>query len=239
VRWPTRCTCAVSAASPSTRVPPDESTVRKMTKRLGSEVVDELIRTLIKKATSERRLRLRAMRCDSTVLEADIRFPTDIGLVQDAVRTLVRTAATVVATVPGVTAKVRNRGRAIAKRVQTLGRTLKRRTGEARSEVERLTTESAGLLHATIREARKLRSQALDTIRTMCEQPTRAQVRAAVELAQFVARAEQVAEQVRQRFAGAPIKDRVVSIFDIHARPIRKGKASSPTQFGYVFAGQR
>src|SRR5260370_807361 len=39
---------------------PDESTVRKMTKRLGPEAVDGLIPSLIKKATSERRLRLRA-----------------------------------------------------------------------------------------------------------------------------------------------------------------------------------
>jgi len=213
---------------------PDESTVRKMTRRLGPQVVDELIRSVIKKATTERRLRLRAMRCDSTVIEADIHYPTDITLVDDAVRTLVRVASQVVATVPKVTARVRNRGRAIGKRVRALGRTLRRRTGEARSEVEQLTTESARLLHDTIREASKLRAQALRVVRTMREQPTRVQVRAVVELAQFVARAEQIAEQTRQRFAGEPIKDRLVSMFDIHARPIRKGKMASPTQFGYV-----
>ncbi len=84
---------------------PDESTVRKMTKRLGPELVDELIRSLIKKATSERRLRPRAMRCDSTVLEADIRYPTDINLVDDAVLTLVGVAGKAVGAVPGVTAK--------------------------------------------------------------------------------------------------------------------------------------
>ncbi len=213
---------------------PDESTVRKMTRRLGPEVVDELIRSLIRKATSEQRLRLRAMRCDSTVIEADIRFPTDINLVGDAVRTLVRVAGTVRAALPDVTATVRDRGRAIGKRLRELGRTLQRRTGEAHSEVERLTTESTRLLHVTIREARRLLTQSLHNVQTMVEQPTRAQVRAAVELAQFVARAEQVAEQVRRRFAGEPITDRLVSIFDIHARPIRKGKAGSPTEFGYV-----
>jgi IS5 family transposase len=213
---------------------PDESTVRKMTRRLGPEVVDELIRSLIRKATSERRIRLRAMRCDSTVLEADIRYPTDINLVGDAVRTLVRVAGKAMAAVPEVTVKVRNRGRAIGKRLRELGRTLQRRTGEARSEVERLTNESAQLLHATLREARELLAHALRRIRTMRQQPTRAQGRAVVELAQFVARAEQVAKQVRQRFAGQPITDRLVSIFDIHARPIRKGKAATPTQFGYV-----
>ncbi len=213
---------------------PDESTVRKMTKRLGPEVVDELIRALIKKATGERRLRLRVMRCDSTVVEADIRYPTDINLIGDAVRTLVRVAGKTREAVPGMTAKVRDRGRAIGKRVRALGRTLRRRTGEAGSEVERLTTESASRLHDTIREARKLLAQALPEIRRMGEQTTRTQLRAVVELAQFVARAERVAEQVRQRFAKEPVQDRMVSMFDVHARPIRKGKLATPTQFGYV-----
>jgi transposase, IS5 family len=213
---------------------PDESTVRKMTRRLGHDVVDELIRELIKKASGERRIRIRAMRCDSTVLEADIRFPTDINLVGDAVRTLTRVAGTVKAALPDVTATVRDRGRAVGKRLRELGRTLQRRTGEARSEVERLTTESTRLLHVTIREARRLLTQSLHKVQTMAEQPTRAQVRTVLELAQFVARAELVAEQVRRRFAEEPITDRLVSIFDIHARPIRKGKAGSPTEFGYV-----
>jgi len=213
---------------------PDESTVRKMTRRLGHEVVDELVRALIKKATSERRLRLRAMRCDSTVLEADIRYPTDINLVGDAVRTLVRVAGQAREAVPGATARVRDRGRAIGKRIRELSRTLRRRTGEARSEVERLLTESARLLQATIRDARQLLTQALHEVQTMVEQPTRAQVRAVVELAQFTARAEQLAEQVRRRVAGEPIGDRLVSVFDIHARPIRKGKLGVPTQFGYL-----
>ena len=91
---------------------PDESTVRKLTKRLGSEAVNELSRSLIKMATSERRIRLRAMRCDSTVVEADVKYPTDIGLVGNAVRVLVRTAKKLVAQLPEVTAKVRDRGRA-------------------------------------------------------------------------------------------------------------------------------
>ena len=58
---------------------PDESTLRKLTRRLGSELVDELIRGLIEKASRERRFRARAMRCDSTVVSADVRYPTDSG----------------------------------------------------------------------------------------------------------------------------------------------------------------
>jgi len=41
-----------------------------------------------------------------------------------------------------------------------------------------------------------------------------------------------VVEQIRQRFAGEKIADRLVSLFDPEARPIRKGKRSKPTEFG-------
>jgi Transposase domain (DUF772) len=60
---------------------PDESTVRKLTRRLGPELVDDLIREVVKLAVIDRGFRVRAMRCDSTVQESDIRFPTDCGVV--------------------------------------------------------------------------------------------------------------------------------------------------------------
>jgi IS5 family transposase len=59
---------------------PDESTVRKLTRRLGPEVVAEITRALIAKATREKRFRARAVRIDSTVIEADVQYPTDAGL---------------------------------------------------------------------------------------------------------------------------------------------------------------
>ena len=40
--------------------------------------------------------------------------------------------------------------------------------------------------------------------------------------------------QIKQRVAGEPIKDRLVSLSDPDARPIRKGKLGKPNEFGYV-----
>jgi IS5 family transposase len=54
---------------------PDESTVRKLTRRLGPEVVGEITRVVIEKARRETRFSARAERIDSTVIEADIRYP--------------------------------------------------------------------------------------------------------------------------------------------------------------------
>src|SRR6266567_7997763 len=67
---------------------PDESTVRKLTRRLGGGVVDELTRCVIAKAQRETRFRARAVRIDSTVVEADVRYPSDAALSLDGARTL-------------------------------------------------------------------------------------------------------------------------------------------------------
>jgi transposase, IS5 family len=59
---------------------PDESTVRKLARRLGPETVNQLTRVVIGKAKRETRFAARAVRIDATVVEADIRYPTDAGL---------------------------------------------------------------------------------------------------------------------------------------------------------------
>jgi IS5 family transposase len=52
---------------------PEESTVRKLTRKLGHETVNEMTRLVIAKARRETRFVGRAVRVDSTVIEADIR----------------------------------------------------------------------------------------------------------------------------------------------------------------------
>ena len=58
---------------------PDESTVPKLIRRLGWETVSELTRAMIRKATREKRLAERAVRIDSTVIEADVMYPDRRG----------------------------------------------------------------------------------------------------------------------------------------------------------------
>ncbi len=208
---------------------PDESTVRKLTRRLGPGVTDALIRSVIALAARERRFRARALRVDSTVAEADIRYPTDAGLCADAVRTITRAAHRLQAAVPSATARVSDRSRAVQKRLRAVGRTLRRRTAEAKGAVRRLTEEAAAQVRATIREARTLVGQA---------RRSRAPARAAAtrELERITALAERVVEQIRQRFAGEKIESasRLVSFFDTDARPVRRGKLGQPNEFGYV-----
>ncbi|MBA3807264.1 MAG: hypothetical protein H0X28_02540 [Solirubrobacterales bacterium] len=57
---------------------------------------------------------------------------------------------------------------------------------------------------------------------------------AIAKLQEVADRAERVAAQIKQRLAGEPITERLVSMFDPDARPIRKGKLGKPNEFGYV-----
>jgi transposase, IS5 family len=62
----------------------------------------------------------------------------------------------------------------------------------------------------------------------------KAKLKAAASMEQWADRCEKVARQINQRVAGEPIKDRLVSLFDPDARPIRKGKLGKPNEFGFV-----
>jgi transposase, IS5 family len=72
---------------------PHESTVRKLARRLGPDVIDEITRLLVGAAVREKRFVPRAMRVDSTVVEADVRWPSDAALAHDATRMLARAGA--------------------------------------------------------------------------------------------------------------------------------------------------
>src|SRR2546423_3100043 len=210
---------------------PDESTVRKLTRRLGSEVVDELTRCVIAKAQHETRFKARAARIDSTVVEADVRYPSDAALSLDGARTLARQARRLTALVGVAAGRVRDRSRALGRRLRAISRTMGRRTGERKAQVLQLTEQAGQLLSRSAREARRL---ALGARRRSRGPGAQAKLAAIARLEELTDRAERVTGQIKQRLAGEPIGDRLVSMFDPDARPSRKGKLAKPNEFGYL-----
>ncbi|MCA1679962.1 MAG: transposase [Actinobacteria bacterium] len=210
---------------------PDESTVRKLTRRIGAETVVELTRALIVKATREKRFRPRAVRIDSTVVEADVKHPTDAGLASHGVRALAREGRKLARRIGEKKARVRDRSRSMGRRLRAISRTIRRRSGEAKAEVLELTAQTGKLLERSVTEARSLATAARRRARG---RGAGAKLKAAATLEELAERCEKVARQVRQRVKGEPIGDRIVSLSDPDARPIRKGKLGKPNEFGYV-----
>lgn len=138
----------------------------------------------------------------------DVRYPTDSGLTLDGVRVLVRESRRVIAKV-GSHGRVVHRTRALGRRLRLISRTLARRTGERKAEVLALTEQAGRLLSRSIREARQL---ALAARRHASGWGARAKLAAIERLDAMSARAQRVATQIKQRLAGEPITDRLVSV---------------------------
>jgi IS5 family transposase len=210
---------------------PDESTIRKLVRRLGPGVVDEITRAVIGKAQRETRFIARAVRIDSTVVEADVRYPSDAMLALQGARALAREGRKLARRVRRPSTRVVDRSRQIGKTVRAISRTLARRTGRRTDEVIALNAKAGRAMARSIREARRLAAQARAAARGRGAQ---AKLRAARQLDALADRCRRVATQIEQRLAGEKITDRVVSIADPDARPIRKGKLGKPNEFGYV-----
>jgi IS5 family transposase len=210
---------------------PDESTVRKLVRRLGPETVDELTRVVIGKARRETRFAARAVRIDSTVVEADIRYPSDGVLAWQGARALAREGGKLAGRLRGPTVRVVDRSRRIGKLVRAISRTLARRTGQRTGEVLALNAKAGRAMARSIREARALAAQARAAARG---RGARAKLRAARQLDELADRCQRVVGQIQQRSRGEKIADRLVSLADPDARPIRKGKLGTPNEFGYV-----
>jgi transposase, IS5 family len=210
---------------------PDDSTIRKLTRRIGPDTVNEIARVLIVRATRSKRFRPRAVRIDSTVIEADVKYPTDSGLAAHGVKVLAREGKKLAKLVKEKTRRVRDRSRSMGRTLRAVTRTIRRRSGEAKSEVMKLTAQTGELLEQSIRETRRL---VVIARRRARGRGAKAKLKAAAQLEEFADRCEKVASQIKQRVAGEPIRDRLVSISDPDARPIRKGKLGKPNEFGYV-----
>lgn len=225
-----RLFCGIAIDAPV----PDESTIRKLTRRFGPQLLDDLIREVIKLAVKERGFRIWALRCDSTTQQADICYPTDSGLAAGATKALARAARKLRGLMPELTRTVRDRSRAVNKLMRALTRSLRCRTGEAKEQVQRLTEQIAAQARMAVGQAQKLLEEATTSCRPGGQAAGRAATGAISRLQELVVRSSKIVEQVRQRFAGQKIANRLVSLHDPDARPIRKGKLAQPTEFGYT-----
>jgi transposase, IS5 family len=167
------------------------------------------------------------------VVEADIDFPTDADLLERAIRTTGGLVRRLKAGGAATRTSFRDRGRAAGRRMRQLAQTLRRRTGLAMGEVDRLTGQVAQLARQTLGEVHAV---ARNARRALVRRPTDGRLaRLVADLDQTIVATQRLLAQTAQRLAGnRTIPDRLVSLADPDARPIRKGKPRSLTQFGYT-----
>jgi IS5 family transposase len=213
---------------------PHSTTLCKLTRKYGPAVLRELNTLLVRKARERKVLRGRKLRVDTTVIQAPIEHPTDIGLLADGVRMITRTVKRLQASGTAVHTTFRDRTRTIKKALRIVGQVLRRRTGDAKEAVEAQTARVLQVTRQVVRQAERVLGNSRRAVRRLDERTAPAVQRGWQTLRKTLALTQRVVAQTEQRLQGIlSIPDRLVSLFDPEARPIRRGKLSAKTEFGY------
>ena len=105
---------------------------------------------------------------DSTVVEADVRSPTDSGLASDGVRVLAREGKRLAARAGGTAARARDRSRAVGKRLRAIGQDVEAALGCCeRPRCSSLASQTGRPLAASAREARRLAAETRSKARAL------------------------------------------------------------------------
>lgn len=236
---------------------PHPTTLMKLTTRCGVAAVEGCNEALLAKAAKAKLLRTTRLRADTTVVPADVAYPTDSGLLAKAVRRIAVTGRRIQAAGGATRTRVRDRSRSAGKRAHGIAAKLRLRSAqgkdEAQATVRRITGELAALAERAATDAEALLANARRALRRAKAKAKaealaaaggkdaaagrrRGRLRRAVnDLSELLEVTRRIAAQTRQRLSGStpPGATRRVSLHDGDARPIAKGQLGKPVQFGY------
>src|ERR1700752_3978161 len=143
---------------------PHPTTLMKLTTRCGSAAVDGINEELLAKAAEAKVLRPHRIRADTTVVPANVAYPTDSGLLGKAVRRIAATGERIRAAGGATRTRVRDRSRSAGKRAHAIASKLRCRAAlgreEAKAAVLTSTGELAELAETAVRDAERLLANA-------------------------------------------------------------------------------
>jgi len=172
-----------------------------------SQISEQTIKAINDRVMAEARKRKltkgKKMRVDSTVTEANIHYPTDTSLIIDGIKKITKTLTKL---------------KIIPKGYRTFKRKFK---------------QQINIIRTIGRKNKQVRQKAIKTVVKMGKtvvRKTKHFRRTSIKQTRKIL--EKIVRQTELVLQGQKPKDRIVSIHDLDARPIIKGKANKPCEFG-------
>jgi transposase, IS5 family len=214
---------------------PDAKSLGRQALALGPEVIEQIHRRMVQLALETRVIEGRRMRVDTTVVETNIHYPTDSGLLGDGTRVLTRLMkkVTVIAGTAGT--KMRDRMRSVQRRVMEIGGAARIKGEQGKEKLNGIYTKLLAITARVACQAKRFSAEIADGIKRSAD--TRKQAVLAGlkdQIDTMVVRTSQVMQQAKARvFDGdTHVGGKILSVFEPSTEVIRKGKASKPTEFG-------
>jgi transposase, IS5 family len=213
---------------------PDAKTLMRLSGVIGAEGIEAIHRRLLEVAKVQRLIHGRRAPVDTTMVETNISYPTDSGLLADGVRVLTRALQRIERATGVLGQKVRNRKRATTRRLLEIARTA--RSCNLTVSQTRLQTgyrRLLGLVRATLRDAKRVMVELAGMRVAVGQRACQVVARAQTQIVYMLPLVQRVITQTRARILGGDkhYHDKVLGLFEPHTEAIRKGKASKPTEF--------
>ena len=188
---------------------------------------------IVQLAVERKVTRGRKLRTDGTVVESNIRPPSDNRLLADGVRVLARTVRRVQSLVKQVKQKAEQQFEDFTQTAKALSRQI----GETlRTKTEAARTAGRQQYQELLEMTRKTMAGARQTQKQLHKRREPKAKRLAQTLETFLPRIEQVMDQTIRRILQGeqvPAQEKIVSLFEEHTDIIRRGKESHPVEYGH------
>ncbi len=172
-------------------------------------------------------------RCDSVVVETDVHYPTDINLLLDAMRVIIRECGHAAKDwgLPGWRQFEYNFQ--CLRRLYRIAQKMRHSTSKDEAKVEARKVRIVETYQAYLNLAMSLLERAKETLKGL--HSIALMVGTCEEIEHFIAHAERQIDQIDRRVIQGekiPHEEKVFSVFEEHTEWIKKGKAGVPVELG-------
>ena len=207
---------------------PDSTTLIKLTHKYGEDTVGSLNDALVLKLKAGKVIRGKKLRIDTTVVESDIHHPTDTGLLTDGIRVITRVVSKLKKVVPGIGSRFVKHTRKAKKVYLGLMKGIKGRTSQDDTTLKKARDTLVKVTEETIAGGQAVQAE----LELLQEKPSLVN-RLINQLGEWIEAAEKVVRQTQEVIKGNwCLPQRLVSLFDVDARPVKRGKSRTDTEFG-------
>ena len=212
---------------------PDDTTLIRWANQIQPQTLEQFNQRIIQLAVERKVTKGRKLRTDGSVVESNIRPPSDGRLLADGVRVLARTVqrgrkllSAAGQKVQAGFADLRQAAKGLSRQIgETLRSKKQTALAQGRQLYEDLLSMTQQTLEWAVQTEQQLRKRSQQKAKQLAE-----------TLSHFRPLVQQVMEQTRRRILKkekVPAQDKIVSLFEEHTDIICRGKESHPVEYGH------
>ena len=216
---------------------PDAKTMGRWGLALGPEVIQQIHERIVQIAQEQQIVQGRQMRVDTTVVETNIRYPTDSGLLGDGVRVLTRAMKKITGMVGTVGTQLRDRSRSVKRRVIEIARAARSKGQQSQQKLQQGYRKLLDSTSRVVGQAKRFAKEIAEGVKRSVDGRQQALLEGLrQEIEVMLPRVKQVIQQTKARIFGGDThaENKLFSLFEPSTEIIRKGKAGKPNEFGKV-----